>query len=760
MKNCECGPPPTREFLGSHRDLLKITPLNIMKSMIKRLLGILCFILEAEAGSFPTYVTDGTNSSPPGNVYSIDTSTNSATNTVSNSLSPPFSRPLGVALSPGGTFAYVSDWDTGQVYYIDVPSNTATQLVSSGFSSPNGLAISSDSAFAYLADYEGGVYRIDVATNSATLTTNSLGDFNGPIVPAISLDATFAYVTNISTPAVFRIDPITNAATAQVDGSFQYPVGITIATDGTKAYVADSVAIAIFSIDTTTNVATKFTSPSFQTPYGVAVSTDGKTLYIADPGAQSVFYFDTTTNQITRTIDISCTAPHWAISPIAISPDGLSLYVAGGNTANIWHIDIDSGVATEVTNATESPYKSPTSAATLPPLISTGNLSGNNLRTANYLNVNQPYIVLRQIVPFQETPLNRILEMVAPTRNAFATFASQITQVSLSRLVNDHQRQNRRKQKNGAASLVASNDLIANSYQETEHTKKNDSAASADSPPNDSLWIGAFGQYAHENGQHQTPAFSMSSGGGVLAWDFRGASPSLFGIGAAYAYTHLHEKSGFGQANIQQGDLFFYGTFPISNWYFDGAVWGSYYQLHNQRKIVFPGVDATASLSTHGWQCTPHVEMGYGYRFHSFEVDPFAMVDWVNCWEQRATETGASGFNMHQKGRYCSLLRAETGIRFEEVCSFEWGTMTWMEKISYAYQKTFHTGTISAFLVGSPNSFTVSTLTGAQNLGVAELNVLFDPRNKAYPYASLSGHVELGGEYQSYQGMIELGKKF
>jgi hypothetical protein len=115
---------------------------------------------------------------------------------------------------------------------------------------------------------------------------------------------------------------------------------------------------------------------------------------------------------------------------------------------------------------------------------------------------------------------------------------------------------------------------------------------------------------------------------------------------------------------------------------------------------------------------------------------------------------------MHQKGRYSSLLRIESGIRFEEVRAFECWTMTWMQKLSYAYQKTFHTGTINAFLIGSPNSFTVSTLTGAQNLGVAEVEVLFDPKNAAYPYASLSGNVELGQKYQSYQGMIEFGKKF
>ena len=54
-----------------------------------------------------------------------------------------------------------------------------------------------------------------------------------------------------------------------------------------------------------------------------------------------------------------------------------------------------------------------------------------------------------------------------------------------------------------------------------------------------------------------------------------------------------------------------------------------------------------------------------------------------------------------------------------------WGRLVLREKGSYAYQKAFHTGVVNAFLVGSPESFTISTLTGAQNLGVVEIGKSF-----------------------------------
>jgi uncharacterized protein with beta-barrel porin domain len=115
---------------------------------------------------------------------------------------------------------------------------------------------------------------------------------------------------------------------------------------------------------------------------------------------------------------------------------------------------------------------------------------------------------------------------------------------------------------------------------------------------------------------------------------------------------------------------------------------------------------------------------------------------------------------MGQKGRFCSLVRGETGIRFHEIAEISWGRIVFSEKASYAYQKAFHTGSINAFLVGTPGSFSVDTLTGAQNLGVAEFSMLFVSSNPKTPYVDLRYQGEFGSRYQSHQGIVEIGKNF
>ena len=114
---------------------------------------------------------------------------------------------------------------------------------------------------------------------------------------------------------------------------------------------------------------------------------------------------------------------------------------------------------------------------------------------------------------------------------------------------------------------------------------------------------------------------------------------------------------------------------------------------------------------------------------------------------------------MGQKGRYGCLLRAEAGLRLHERVEFCWGKLVLFEKASYAYRKAIKTGRITAFLVGSPGSFTVDTLTGAQNVGILEFVTLFVPTNKM-PNINLSAQGEFGSKYLSVQGQITIGKDF
>ena len=91
----------------------------------------------------------------------IDTATNTAGTAITVG-----SAPRGVAITPDGKTAYVTNDGSGSVTPIDTATNTAGTAIAVG-RSPFGVAITPDGKTAYVANFNSGsVTPIDTATNT------------------------------------------------------------------------------------------------------------------------------------------------------------------------------------------------------------------------------------------------------------------------------------------------------------------------------------------------------------------------------------------------------------------------------------------------------------------------------------------------------------------------------------------------------------------------------------------------------------------
>jgi len=96
----------------------------------------------------------------------IDTATNTVIATVAQA------QPVGVAITPDGSRAYVSNNPTaaGSVSVIDTATNTVTATVGVGLNAQS-LAITADGTHVYVACFSANsVFVIDTATNTVTAT--------------------------------------------------------------------------------------------------------------------------------------------------------------------------------------------------------------------------------------------------------------------------------------------------------------------------------------------------------------------------------------------------------------------------------------------------------------------------------------------------------------------------------------------------------------------------------------------------------------
>jgi uncharacterized protein YhjY with autotransporter beta-barrel domain len=605
------------------------------------------------------------------------------------------------------TTAYIAN-DDDRVQRVNLTTGTVSVVCTIAGSEPDGIALANDTT-AYVAGFaDNNVYRVNLTNGGVTLVTPSaiIGAALTGLTLEMSLkDPTTAYTAGFSDNKIYRID-LTNGRVSEV-------VHIT----GVGGGVAD-ITLA-----------------------------NNTTAYVV--GSANLYRVDLTNGSFS----LVATLPLEGLSGIQLS-DNTTAYVVGETLNEVYRVDLTNGQFSAVTSSISGGLLANLSLLLY---IGTSGLSGNDLSFANYLNENGSLFVSRLFAVQSDIP--GALEIAAPTRNALSTFAAGNTQFAFGQELSTHLTQKRpfrasvpidRELSSADELLVSASDSVAlspNKKKEECH----------------STWLGLLGEYTHAKAQSQTPAFATGTGGFVAGFDWQKYDEklALLGVAIAYGYTHVYERQNRGHASINQGAVGLYSAMKAGKGWFDLGLWGGMYHTSNERNINIPGiVGGTAKASINGWQLSPHLEFGYDYDRNWFRLEPFEMMDWVVCWERGFHEHGAGILNMGQKGRTCALLRNEVGLRFIEQISYMWGTLTLREKGSYGYQKTFNMGTITAFLLGSPGTFTVTTLSGAQNLGVAEFEALFTPKNKKYPYGSISCQGEFGAKYQSVQANLTIGKDF
>jgi len=684
------------------------------------------------------------------------------------------------------TSLYVTNFTENTIYRVDPTTGQSTLITQTPVGLPGnpglvGIQLLNENTAYTIGYLDGQMYSVNLSTGaSSKLTTTSIG--SGATSSFALANNTTAYAANGNDNRLYKVD-LVQGTSVPITGP---PAGMStlnyVVLRNDTAYISDYSTPKIWAVDVNSGLVTSLITPSLGTNIGNGgISLLDNIAYGTETtfnlNNNSIYAIDLASGAATRLVSIP---GHFILGEIIAVNDNLA-YTTDATNNYIYVVDLQTGAYSILTQVPGSPGLNAgifgiTAFLQPSPRVHIAGLTANLLTVANYLNANAPSSTLQLFNPLTGSTLTQALTATNPARLGFATFASQNGYLATAQIVTDHLNQKRfshpkRGNPNVASLDLPQEELLVDASTRAQWPKKTrgcNSRPKSTCPQNGWFtgWMTPFGEYAHEKSQQQTPAFSANLGGVLLGMDYNFASGYVIGFGGAYAFTHIHEDQSMGNANVNQILWGAYSTIREKDWYLNLAMWTGYYHTHNNRKISFPGFQKTAKSSTHGWQLAPHAEVGYdGFSTHFCHVEwlgvnPFALVDWVSNWERGFSEHGGGPLDMHQTGKFSSLVRGETGLRVHETLRCDWGDLIFEEKGSYAYQKMFGTGSVTATLLGSPGSFTVTTLTTAQNLGVFEFSMLFNPISESLPYFDLRYQGEFGSKYQSHQGIVEIGKDF
>jgi YVTN family beta-propeller protein len=264
------------------------------------------------------FVTDAT-----GTVSTIDIRTRKKDSTDITG----FSGPEAVAFTPDGKTAFVANYgaftslseavdaitelspgSVGTVSTIDVKTRTKSPDDIAVGALPLGVAVTPDGKTAFVTNLRSGtVSTIDVKTRTKDPTDITVGPY--PAVVKVTPDGKTAFVTNfgpftslnVPTPGsigtVSTIDVKTRAKDPTDIVVGPGAVGLAITPDGKTAFVANRSGDTVSTIDVKTRTKNPTDIPVGANPNGVAVTSDGKTAFVTNLTSGTVSTIDVKTRK-------------------------------------------------------------------------------------------------------------------------------------------------------------------------------------------------------------------------------------------------------------------------------------------------------------------------------------------------------------------------------------------------------------------------------------------------------------------------------
>jgi outer membrane autotransporter protein len=158
-----------------------------------------------------------------------------------------------------------------------------------------------------------------------------------------------------------------------------------------------------------------------------------------------------------------------------------------------------------------------------------------------------------------------------------------------------------------------------------------------------------------------------------------------------------------------------YGTYYKKGFFVDGQFSYGVASYDNSRRIVFPGIDRTATSSPNGRQFTAYGGTGYEFHVNKWTIMPTMSIQYTKLSVDSYTESGADALNLDVDRQNIESLQSNVGGRISYTWQVGKALVIPNIRASYGYEFLRDSKNITAQLAQGSSPFSIETISPNRN---------------------------------------------
>lgn len=229
------------------------------------------------------------------------------------------------------------------------------------------------------------------------------------------------------------------------------------------------------------------------------------------------------------------------------------------------------------------------------------------------------------------------------------------------------------------------------------------------------LFVKGNASYGNQKDRPDDTGYDFTNMGVTMGSDFRFTKNIIAGLMLGLNTSRANVDNSGSKVKMDGYTFGTYGSYFNKNFYIDGSISYGIANYNNTRRIVFPGIDRTATSSPNGNQFNAYGAIGYDIHKNNWIITPNVSLQYISLNTDSCTEKNAGALNLDVDKQNTESLQGNMGARLSYTLKKDDTIIIPSIRASYGYEFLRDSQNITSRLAQGSSPFSVQTVSPDRN---------------------------------------------